>query len=147
MNGPATFAVNGFHQNRKEQIILGLDVCEKVLFRREHYDRLIKTMGNHPMARMLRASFAGQSFEKDPRFTFFVWDVLVSAVIIDPSLITESVECFVDINDQIGMSYGQSLAYPEQAPLGAQKARIVKTVDAERFWNMLNNPAIWKMKP
>ncbi len=48
----------------KEQIVLGLDVCENVIFKREHYDRLVKSMGNHPMSKMLRNSFAGQSFEK-----------------------------------------------------------------------------------
>lgn len=130
----------------KEQIVLGLDVCEKVVFKREHYDRLLKSMGNHPMRNMLRNSFAGQSFEKNPAFTFYVWDVLVSAVIIDPSLITESVECYIDVNDQFGTSYGQSLAYPELAPLGAQKARVVTAVDAERFWQMLNAPELWQQK-
>ncbi len=130
----------------KEQIVLGLDVCEKVIFRREHYDRLIKTLANHPMRDMLRTSFAGQSFEKNPNFTFFVWDVLVSAVIIDPTLITESVECFIDVNDQMGLSYGQSLAYPQEAPLGVQKARIVTAVDSVRFWDLLNNLQYWQIK-
>ena len=129
----------------KEQIILGLDVCEKVVFRKEHYDRLLKTLGTHPMGAMLRGTFVGQQFEKNAGFTHFVWDVLVSAVIIDPSLITEEVTRFVDINDQPGLSYGQSLAYAEDAPAGAQKARIVKTVDTERFWNMLNDPQYWPL--
>ena len=128
----------------KEQIVLGLDVCEKVIFRREHYDRLLKSMGSHPMSKMLRHSFAGQSFEKNAAFTFYVWDVLVSAVIIDPSLITESVETYIDVNDQPGLSYGQSLSYPELAPVGAQKARIVTRVDSDRFWQMLNNPELWQ---
>lgn len=129
----------------KEQIILGLDVCEKVVFKKEHYDRLLKTLGTHPLAAMLRGTFVGQTFEKDPKFTHFVWDVLVSAVIIDPTLITEEVTQFVDINDQPGLSYGQSLAYAEDAPAGAQKARIVKTVDIERFWNMLNEQQYWPL--
>ncbi len=131
----------------KEQIVLGLDVCEKVAFRREHYDRLLKTLAGHPMGRMLRSTFVGQSFEKNPDFTHFVWDVLVAAVIIDPTLITEETTQFIDVNDQPGLSYGQSLAYAEDAPQGAQKARIVKTVDVPRFWDMLNNPQNWKVKP
>ena len=128
----------------REQIILGLDVCEKVVFRKEHYDRLIKTLGASPMAELLNGTFVGQSFGKNPDFTHYVWDVLVSAVIIDPTLITKEVTRFVDINDQWGLSYGQSLAYAEDAPAGAQKARIVLEVDEDRFWDMLNDPQYWR---
>ena len=71
----------------------------------------------------------------------------MSAVIIDPSLITKEVTRFVDVNDQPGLSYGQSLAYAEDAPAGAQKARIVTDVDIERFWNMLNDMQYWNAAP
>lgn len=128
----------------KEQLILGLDVCEKVVFKKEHYERFLKTLGSHPMAQILSKSFVGHSFAKDPKFTHFVWDVLVAAVIIDPSLISEEALVFVDVNDQLGLSYGQSLAYPDLPPLGAQKARVVKNIHIDRFWNMLNDPNYWK---
>ena len=127
----------------KEQIVLGLDVCEKVIFTRAHYDRLLKTLGGSGQAKILRSTFAGQNFEKNPNFTFFVWDVLVSAVIIDPALITEQKEAYIDVNTDFGLSYGQSLAYPYDAPAGAQKAKIVTEIDSERFWDMLNDKAYW----
>lgn len=128
----------------REQIVLGLDVCEKMIFRKEHYDRILKTLGASPLAAMLRNTFVGKAFENDATFTHYVWDVLVAAVIIDPTLITREVTRFVDINDQWGLSYGQSLAYAEEAPAGAQKARIVLEVDAQRFWDMLNDPTYWR---
>ncbi|MDR0826832.1 MAG: nucleoside hydrolase, partial [Desulfovibrio sp.] len=127
----------------KEQIMIGLDVCEKVVFRKEHYDRLVKTLGNSEQAKLLRSSFAGGMFEKDATFTFFVWDVLVSAVIIDPTLITKEVTNYIDVNTDFGISYGQSLAYPKLAPKGAQKARIVTEVDEKRFWDLLNDTTYW----
>ena len=130
----------------KEQIVLGLDVCEKVVFTRQDYDRFIKTLGTNPLAQTLRQSFAGQSFEKNPKFTFFVWDVLVAAVIIDPTLITDSITTYIDVCDQVGQTYGQSLAYMGEPPLGAQKAQIVKEVDAKRFWDLLNTPEFWQTK-
>ena len=74
----------------------------------------------------------------------FIWDVIVSAIIIDPSLITEEVTAFVDINDQVGLSYGQSLAYPVQGPEGSLQARIIMEVDEERLWNMINDKTYWK---
>ncbi len=92
---------------------------------------------------MLRGTFVGKGFETNPDFSHYIWDVLVAAVIIDPTLITKEVTRFVDINDQWGLSYGQSLAYPEEIPFGAQKARIVLEVNTDRFWNMLNDPKYW----
>ena len=94
-------------------------------------------------AAMLRSTFVGKSFEKDPAFTHFVWDVLVAAVIIDPSLITSEVTCRIDVNDAQGLSYGQSLAYPKTGPEGSQKARIVLDMDQKRFWDMLNDKQYW----
>ncbi len=126
-----------------EQMVLGLDVCEKVVFQRDHYDRILRTLGNSPLADMLSNTFVGKSFEENSSFTHFVWDVLVSAVIIDPSLITGYVDQSVDVNDSYGLAYGQSIAYPKYAPLGCQKMRIVTDIDAERFWDMLNDKKYW----
>ena len=127
----------------REQIVVGLDVCEKVLIRRENYNALLQALGKSPMADMLRNTFVGQNFAKDPNFTFFVWDVIVSAIIIDPTLVTESRTAFIDVNDQIGLSYGQSLAYPVLAPAGAQKGQIVISIDEARFWKMLVDKTYW----
>ena len=127
----------------KEQIILPLDVCEKIVFTKARYDRLLVSMGDSPQKDILRSTFVGQSFESDPNFTHFVWDVLVSAVIIDPTLITGEITQHVDINDAQGLSYGQSLAYPRVPPQGAKKARIVLSMDGECFWNMLNEKTYW----
>jgi len=127
----------------KEQIVVGLDVCEKVLIRNENYTNLLQTIGKSPMADILRGSFVGQNFAKNPEFTFFVWDVIVSAIIIDPTLITKEKTAFIDINAEYGISYGQSLAYPEIAPAGAQKARIILDIDQKRFWDMLTDKTYW----
>ena len=128
----------------KEHIIVGLEVCEKVVFRKAHYDRILQTLGMSGQAKILRSTFPAQQFEKNPKFTFFVWDVIVSAIIIDPSLITKEVTAFVDINDQYGLSYGQSIAYPKQGPEGSRRARIILEVNQDRFWDMINDKTYWK---
>lgn len=132
------------HTPFKEQIIVGLDVCEKVIFRKPHYDRLVQTLSKSPQLKILRSTFPAQQFEKDPKFTFFIWDVIVSAIIIDPSLITEEVTAFVDINDQYGLSYGQSIAYPKHGPAGSRKARIIMDVNQDKLWDMINDKTYWK---
>jgi inosine-uridine nucleoside N-ribohydrolase len=128
----------------KEQIIVGLEACEKVVFRKPHYDRLVQTLGKSGQVKILRPTFAGQMFEKDPKFTHFLWDVLVSAIIIDPTLITEEVTAFVDVNDQYGLSYGQSIAYPKEGPAGSRQAKIVLSVNQDKLWDMINDKTYWK---
>lgn len=127
----------------KEQIVFGLDVCEKVIFRRAHYDRLLATLGKSPFAVMLKNTFVGRSFADNEKFTHFVWDVLAAAAIIDPGIITAEETCAIDVNTQYGLSYGQSLAYPKAGPQGCVKARIIKDLDQERFWNMVNDRTYW----
>lgn len=128
----------------QEQVVFGLDVCEKIVFQHDNYERFLKTLGNTPYAALLRSTFDGENFAQKKDHTRFIWDVLVAAVIIDPSLITREVSQFIDVNDTLSLSYGQSLAYPKQGPEGSQKARIVLEVDQKRFEYMLNDPQYWK---
>lgn len=128
----------------KEQIVFGLDVCEKVVFRKEHYDRFLASLGKSPQADILKKTFVGQTFAKDAGFTHFVWDVLVAAAIIDPGIITAEKTCAIDVNTQYGLSYGQSLAFPTFSASGCAKARIVTDIDQERFWNMVNDKTYWR---
>ena len=132
----------------KSQTIFGLDVCEKVVFRREHYDRFMKTIESSGAADIMRKTYVGQMFsdpEQNPNFTHYVWDVLVAAAIIDPSVVTEQREAFVDVNTSFGPSYGQSVAFPQKAPAGTQKMTIIMDVDQTKFWNMLNDTTYWSL--
>ncbi len=131
----------------KEQIMVGLDVAEKIVFRKSHYDRYMQTLqnsGHTQLKNLVKTSHTGQSFEKDAAFTHFVWDLIVAAILIDPHIITEEVNAFIDVNDQYGLSYGQSLPYPIHGPAGAQKARIIISIDEARFWDMVNDTKYWQ---
>ncbi|MDR2199188.1 MAG: nucleoside hydrolase [Deltaproteobacteria bacterium] len=127
----------------KEQTLVGLKVSEKVIFTRDHYDGILKTLGKSGQADLLRASFLGKSFEADPNFTFFVWDVISAAIIIDPTLIVKEEHSYIDVNDQYGLSYGQSLAFREKNPPMTQKANIVLDIDENRFWELLTDRKYW----
>ncbi len=128
----------------KEQIVVGLDVAEDIEFKKEHYERYLKTLNNNALGKLLQKSQVAKIFAHEPDAIHYVWDVIVSAILIDPSLITKEVTQYIDINDQFGLSYGQSLAFPLHGPAGAQKARIILDIDEERFWNMLNEADYWK---
>ncbi len=128
----------------KEQIVVGLDVAEKIVFEKHHYDRFQKTLNGNALGKLLQKSHVGVGFETKAGYTHFVWDVLVAAIIIDPSLITKKETYFIDVNDQFGLSYGQSLAFPLDGPQGSRQARIVLDIDEERFWQLVNEPKYWQ---
>lgn len=117
-----------------DQLIVGLDVCEKYLFNREIFDRItaIKT----PLTTFFK-NYYGPSFEENSDYTRLVWDTIAAAVVIDPTLITEEETRWIDVNADYTVDYGRSLSYKKQGPVGTQNARILFSIDEERFWNLM----------
>jgi inosine-uridine nucleoside N-ribohydrolase len=117
-----------------DQLIVGLDVCEKYRFNRQIYKRI--TAVDTPIAEMFRKKY-GPEFRKNPDYTRLVWDTIAAAVVIDPTLIVEEQTRWVDVNSDYGLDYGRSLSYRRQGPAGTRKARILKAIDEERFWSLM----------
>jgi inosine-uridine nucleoside N-ribohydrolase len=117
-----------------DQLIVGLDVCEKYHFNRKMFSRI--TAADTVIAQMFQDSY-GPEFEKNPRGTRLVWDTIAAAVVIDPTLIVEQQTRWIDVNSDYTLDYGRSLGYKLQGPAGTQKARILMTIDEPRFWNLM----------
>jgi inosine-uridine nucleoside N-ribohydrolase len=120
----------------KEQLIVGLDVCEKYHFNKAIFDRVTAT--ETPLTKFFKDTY-GPDFEKNPSHQRLVWDTIAAAVVIDPSLITEQETRWVDVNDQYTLDYGRSLSYKNQGPIGTQKAQILFSIEENRFWNLMIN--------
>lgn len=128
----------------REQVVFGLDVCEKTPFTARQFNAVVGMLGGgSAMAALLDNTYVSQLFSKNPEATHYVWDVLTVAAILDPLLVTGTVERHIDVIDDFGLSYGQSVAFAN-APAGTQKATIVTDVDVERFWTMLLDNRFWR---
>ncbi len=117
-----------------EQLIVGLDVCEKYRFNKKVFERI--TAVETPIAKMFKEKY-GPGFEKNPDYTRLVWDTIAAAVVIEPALIVEEETRWVDVNSDYNLDYGRSLGYHKQGPAGTQKARILLAIDEKRFWNLM----------
>jgi len=117
-----------------DQLIVGLDVCEKYHFNKAIFDRI--TSHDSPLTAFFQEKY-GHAFKKIPEYTRLVWDTIAAAVVIDPSIITETESRWVDINAEYTLDYGRSLSYKKQGPVGTQKARILFSIDEERFWDLM----------
>lgn len=123
----------------KEQIIVGLDVCEKMPFRKDKYEEIISITKNPELVNMFNRNFLKTLYIENPDYVHYIWDVIAGAIMIDPTLITEEVTRYVDVNSQFGFSYGQSVAFEHNQPIGTQQARIILTVDSDRLWKMVED--------
>ncbi len=65
---------------------------------------------------------------------FPMWDEIVAAVLLDPSVVTQSEDLYVDYDSQFGATYGDTLSWREhyEPGLGEQKARVVLSVDPKK---------------
>lgn len=121
----------------KEQITVGLDVCERIELRKDRYDRIIGLLKKEQLQTMANDNFLQTTFQEHPDTMWHIWDVVAAALCVDPSILKREKVCHVDINTQQGLSYGQSLAFQYNPPVGTQPIRIVMEVDEERLWQLI----------
>jgi inosine-uridine nucleoside N-ribohydrolase len=117
-----------------DQLIVPLDVCEKVHFGKEQFDRI--TAVDSPIADMFKAIY-GPEFDKDANWNTLVWDTIAAASVIDPTIDTVVESRWVDVNAEYGLSYGRSLSYKTQGPASTQKVRILFDINQDRFWDLV----------
>jgi inosine-uridine nucleoside N-ribohydrolase len=128
----------------REQVLVPLDVCEKVFYTREVYQR-IASARDTPLVRLFR-DLQGPEFARDPRRVTLVWDSLAAALVIRPGLATRLDQRYVDVDATYGPDYGRSLAYgpsdradlsrPGDFPRGTQKVKILKDINRPAFWDL-----------
>jgi len=117
-----------------DQLIVGLDVCEKHHFTKELYDRIVDA--DTPVTQLFREKY-GPRFAANAEYRSLVWDIIAAAVLIDPTLIVKEESRWIDVNDDYTLDYGRSLGYQRQGPPGTRKSRILFTIDERRFWNLV----------
>jgi inosine-uridine nucleoside N-ribohydrolase len=66
---------------------------------------------------------------------FPLWDEIAAAVFLDPSLVTEHDQLFIDFDTQFGATYGDMLSWRDhyQPGLGEQSADVIRAVDPQRL--------------
>ncbi|MDO5562936.1 MAG: nucleoside hydrolase [Synergistaceae bacterium] len=121
----------------KEQTIVPLDPCVKVRLTPARYREVSAVVKNPKLAEMMRRQYKNYFGDGRDPDTYFIWDALTALALIDPTVVTESVALPVDVNDTYSLSYGESLAFKGIPPIGAQKAKIILSIDEPRAWKML----------
>ncbi|GBQ34891.1 nucleoside hydrolase [Gluconacetobacter azotocaptans] len=105
----------------------------------------ITVVGNVSNDLMMTRDYLKQIMRKKTPMTDYIgayydplpmWDEMATAIAADPTLITASVEAYMDIDISKGPNYGHAYVWPDQtAPkaMGVRKVRIVQSIDSRRF--------------
>ena len=113
-----------------------LNVSRKSALTRDWYERMVQK--RTPLTDLLRETL-GKQFEERPDRSWFMYDQIAVASIIDPSLVTTE-ELYVDVNIDRGISYGVSVAGREIWPgaEGSKKMNVQYDLDWPRFIEMFS---------
>ncbi|RYC33126.1 nucleoside hydrolase [Lichenibacterium minor] len=79
-----------------------------------------------------------------------LWDEMAAAIAVDPSLVTKSVDAFMDVDVSGGTDYGRAHIWPEAlAPkdMGVRAVTIVQDIDRTRFTDGFVKAAQWTPPP
>ena len=78
---------------------------------------------------------AARYFARHPSLGFPMWDEIAAAVMLDPSLVTESLQLAVDIEIDHGASYGATLSWAAGGGpgLGEPDVTVVRRIDVPRL--------------
>jgi len=111
-----------------------LNVSRKSSLDRDWYLKMVAV--DNPLTSLLKATL-GQRFEEEPDRTWYMYDQIAVASIIDPDLVKVE-EMYVDVDISHGISYGVSVGGRKKWP-GAERARLMRVqydLDWPRFMNL-----------
>jgi inosine-uridine nucleoside N-ribohydrolase len=107
-----------------------------------HGDEIVSRIARAgtPLARYIEKFHAVPRDTSNPDWVpeIFMWDELSAASVLDPSVISESREMYVDVDIDHGIQYGYTLAWelgPNERP-GVAKVNVHLDVDLARFYDL-----------
>jgi inosine-uridine nucleoside N-ribohydrolase len=115
----------------KEKHLTPIDVCHKTQMSKELIQRIVSA--GTPLAEYLRESYLGPGVH--PGIFSYMWDELAAAAIIDPAVITQHEDLFLDMSYLPDGHYGRIVwTSKDMKPWFAETTWKVQTdIDLPRF--------------
>jgi len=107
-----------------------------------HSEELVARIGEspNPIAQYIKEFHRTSPSEADSDWLpwIFMWDEISAAALLDPTIITEQREMYVDVDIDHGINYGYTLAWElgQQHPPDARKAWVQFDLDLNRFYDL-----------
>ena len=140
---------------RITQVVVPLDVCEKMYFTHEQYNKIVNLPGINSGIKAMFETNYGSRYSTPSDAKSFVWDCITAAILLGelngddivlpqkllhnglPAYDGGYIDWWIDVNCDYNIDYGRSPGYANKGPVGTEKVRIINAVDEEKFWNIL----------
>jgi inosine-uridine nucleoside N-ribohydrolase len=112
-------------------VMFGLDITNHAPVRKPLFDRIVAV--DTPVTQLMRHHM-GPRYETNPNATYYVWDCITAAWLIDPSVVTVTQRLPITVDTTSGPSYGgTSVATGAADDAGID---VMLDLDVEKFYGM-----------
>ena len=111
-------------------VMFGLDITNHAPLHKTRFDRIVAV--DTPLTRLMRHDM-GPRFERDPAATWYVWDCITAAWLVDPSIVTASEPLPIRVETTFGPNYGATVVDRGGAQ-GDRRIEVMLDLDVERFF-------------
>ena len=122
----------------KKATITPVDISVKTRHSEELVARIAQSP--NPVAQYIHEFHRTSPPDADPDWVpwIFMWDEISAAAVLDPTIITEQREMYVDVDVDHGIDYGYTLAWEldQQHPPLVRKSWVQFDLDLDRFYDL-----------
>ena len=122
-----------------EKIMFALDATNHVPIRKSQFEQIIAV--KTPITELYRKDMGEEypGFFKNPDAITYMWDALVSAYLIDPSVVTATQTKYLDVDTEFGPHYGAVISLDRSLAPAATPVRVVTKVNPGKAWKLYND--------
>ncbi len=113
-------------------VMFGLDITNHAPIRKPQFDAIVAV--DTPVTRLMQHDM-GPRFERDANATYYVWDCITAAWLIDPSVVTVSQRLPIEVDTAFGPSYGGTRVTEEPAA-DDRLVEVMLDLDLEKFYRL-----------
>ena len=113
-------------------VMFGLDITNHAPVRKALFDRIV-TAGT-PLTRLMQHDM-GPRYARDPAATYYVWDCITAAWLIDPSVVTVSESLPITVETAFGPDCGATAVAGPDDP-GARPVEVMLDLDVGAFYDL-----------
>ena len=112
-------------------VMFGLDITNHAPLHKTRFDRIVAV--DTPLTRLMRHDM-GPRFERDPAATWYVWDCITAAWLVDPSIVTASEPLPIRVDTTFGPNYGATVVDRRRRRRATGASKVMLDLDVERFF-------------
>ena len=110
-------------------VMFGLDITNHAPLHRTRFDRIVGI--DTPLTRLMQDNMAPR-YARDPAASYYVWDCITAAWLLDPDVVTASEQLPIAVDTTFGPTYGgTTVGSAEERSL-----EVMLDLDVERFFTM-----------